>query len=46
MSRGVKERRRGVGGVVRRREKGETGSPQGGRALHGTGVVLCQPVLR
>lgn len=41
MSQGVKERWSRVCRVVRRREQGETGSAQGGRAVHGAGVVLC-----
>lgn len=43
---GVKQRCSGVGGVVCCSKKGETGSPQRGRAVHGTRVVLCQPPLR
>lgn len=46
MSRRVKERCSGVGGIVRCSEKGETGSTQRRRAVHGTGVVICQPPLR
>lgn len=46
MSQGVKERWGGVDRVVGRCEKGEIGSPQGGRAVHGAGVVFCQPPLR
>lgn len=47
----VEEERRGVGGgveerwvgadrVVRRGEKGKAGSPERGRAVHGTGMKL------
>lgn len=46
VSQGVKERWGGVGGVVGRCEQGETGPAQGGRAVHGAWVVLCQPPLR
>lgn len=46
MSWGVEERCSGVGGIVCCSEKGETGSPQRRRAVHGTGVVLCQTPLR
>lgn len=46
VSQGVKKRWSRVGRVVGRCEKGETGSAQWGRAVHGAWVVLCQPPLR
>lgn len=46
VSQGVNEGWSGVGGVVSRWEKGKTGSAQRWRAVHGAGVILCQPPLR
>lgn len=38
--RGVEQRRVGADGVVRRGKKGEAGSSQRGRAVHGTRMKL------